>query len=91
MAIQNRIFSSLVWRLTAWYSFAAFMMILMIAVISYYALVSAFTNEMDSYLRDTAEQLQDHITKRGLKFVVEEELPSRSYMRTFSRVLDEKG
>ena len=88
---QGNHFGSLAWRITAWYAFASFAMIVIIATISYYALISSFSRETDSYLRDTGSQLQDIIKQRSLKFVVEEELPSRSYLRTFARVLDEEG
>lgn len=86
-----RFFHSLAWRLTAWYALSSFATILLIVLISYYALLISFSRETDGYLRDTASQLQDIVKQRSLKFEVEEELPSRSYMRTFARVLDEES
>ena len=86
-----RFFHSLAWRLTAWYALSSFATILLIALISYYALLISFSHETDGYLRDTASQLQDIVKQRSLKFEVEEELPSRSYMRTYARVLDDES
>jgi two-component system heavy metal sensor histidine kinase CusS len=94
MTDRSRFFSSLAWRLTAWYALSSFFMILLIACISYYALLSAFAKETDGYLTDTVSQLKGILQNDGeknLKVVVEKELPTRLYLRTFARVVDESG
>ncbi len=89
--MTTRFFGSFAWRLTAWYALASFATIVLIAVISYYALLRSISFETDSYLRDTAHQLQDINKQRSLKFIVEEELSTRSYLRTYARVIDDEG
>ena len=89
--MRTHFFGSLAWRLTAWYAVASFGMIVLIAVISYYALLNAFSHETDGYLRDTAQQLQEINKQRSLKFTVEEELFSRSFLRLYARVIDDEG
>ncbi len=94
MPDRSRFFSSLAWRLTLWYGLSSFFMILLIASISYYALLSAFAKETDGYLTDTISQLKGILQNDGeknLKVVIEKELPTRLYLRTFARVLDEAG
>ncbi len=94
MPSKYRFFGSLSWRLTAWYAVSSFAMILLIASISYYALLNAFARETDGYLADTVTQLLGILRADGeknLKLEIEKELPTRVYMRTFARVIDEHG
>ncbi|HLX64440.1 MAG TPA: heavy metal sensor histidine kinase [Planctomycetota bacterium] len=89
-----KFFSSLAGRLTAWYALSSFAIILVIAFVSYYALLSAFTREMDDSVVDTAKQLSDILANNGvadLKEEVERQIPKRPYMHAYARVLDEHG
>src|SRR5947207_1118452 len=92
--MRTRFFGSLAWRLTAWYALSSFALIVIIALISYYALLNAFAHEMDDYLNDAVTWLVTVLQQSGesgLKAEIAEGLRSRQYIRTYARVLDENG
>jgi two-component system heavy metal sensor histidine kinase CusS len=92
--MRTRFFGSLAWRLTAWYAISSFALIVVIAFISYYALLNAFAHEMDDYLSDAVTRLVTLLQQSGeagLKAEIEQGLPSRQYIRTYARVLDQNG
>jgi two-component system heavy metal sensor histidine kinase CusS len=88
--------NSLAWRLTAWYAISSFALVLLIATLSYFALLNSCSLELDTYLDDTAAQLIGTLrsgpdAEATLKSEIERELSLRGYVKNYARVLDENG
>src|SRR5438132_8936640 len=87
---------SLAARLTAWYAFSAFGLILLATSLMYVVLAASFEAESDRYLANRLADVKAILISHGkvdarLLSELKEESSARRYMPVFFRILDEAG
>ena len=87
---------SLAGRLTAWYTFSTFALVLTITLFSYAELSAIFDREADAFLSDNSDILVEHLNNDPvgileIKKEIEFGRPVHQYDRVFARLLDSDG